>query len=101
MLTKNLTPFFFGTRLTSRKPPAPEMTMVVRGTFRIEDDALVPIEGIDQGFMSGDVAVGVGKKAVRPTMSATGAATMSLGIADAGPIPWGASRCPVRAHGQD
>jgi uncharacterized protein YjbI with pentapeptide repeats len=33
MLTKNLTPFLLGTKVCSRRPPAPEMTMIVRGTF--------------------------------------------------------------------
>lgn len=35
MLVKNLTPFLVGTTRTSRTPPRPEMTVVVRGTFRI------------------------------------------------------------------
>ena len=56
MLVKNLTPFFHGTKLTSRHPPAPEMMLVVRGTFRLVPDGVVTaIEGLDQGFLSGDV----------------------------------------------
>src|SRR5947209_7433938 len=34
MKTKNLTPFLFGAKLTSRKPPQLEMTAIVRGAFR-------------------------------------------------------------------
>lgn len=55
MLTKNLTPFFSGTKLCSRHPPQPEMTVVVRGTFSLAPGAVEVIEGIDQGFLSGDV----------------------------------------------
>ena len=33
MKTKNLTPFPFGTKVTSRRPPRPEMTLVVRATY--------------------------------------------------------------------
>lgn len=33
MKTKNLTPFPFGTMVTSRRPPRPEMTLVVRATY--------------------------------------------------------------------
>jgi len=55
MLVKNLTPFFHGTKLTSLHPPAPEMMLVVRGTFRLVPDGVVTaIEGLDQGFLSGD-----------------------------------------------
>lgn len=56
MLTKNLTPFLFGAKVTSRKPPQPEMTMVVRAAFKLSPDApLEVIEGMDQGFLSADV----------------------------------------------
>lgn len=56
MLVKNTTPFFHATRLTSRRPPQPEMTLVVRGTLRIVQDGVAePIEGLDQGFMSAEL----------------------------------------------
>lgn len=35
MRTKNLTPFPVGTRVTSTRPPAPELVVVVRGRFRL------------------------------------------------------------------
>ncbi|EYF08874.1 DUF2169 family type VI secretion system accessory protein [Chondromyces apiculatus] len=56
MLTKNLTPFLFGVKVTSRKPPQREMTMVVRGTFTLAHGApMQAVEGLDQGFLTGDV----------------------------------------------
>jgi len=33
--TKNLTPFPFGTKVTSRRPPRPEMTLIVRACYLI------------------------------------------------------------------
>ncbi len=51
MLTKNLTPFLFGAKVTSRRPPAPEMTLIVKGTFDLRTGA--PLE--DQGKLSADV----------------------------------------------
>lgn len=36
MKVKNESPFPFGAKVTSRRPPAPEMTLVVRGTWLIE-----------------------------------------------------------------
>lgn len=36
MLTKNLTPFLLGTKLTSLKPPMPAMSVVVRATFALK-----------------------------------------------------------------
>ncbi len=57
MLHKNLTPFFWGPKVTSRYPPQVEMAVCVRGVFRLEPGA--PLEAIEeemeQGFMSGDV----------------------------------------------
>jgi uncharacterized protein YjbI with pentapeptide repeats len=54
MLTLNLTPFLFGTKLTSRRPPQPEMTLVVRGAFALRPgEPLTPLE--DQGKLTGDV----------------------------------------------
>ena len=45
MLTKNLTPFPIGTKVCSRRPPAPELTLVVKGTFAIVDGGVAtPIE---------------------------------------------------------
>lgn len=35
MIVKNLTPFAFATKVCSRKPPQPEMTLVVRGRFTL------------------------------------------------------------------
>jgi uncharacterized protein YjbI with pentapeptide repeats len=56
MLTKNLTPFLFGSKLTSRKPPQPEMTMVVRGAFALAPDRpLTPLVDLEQGFLTADV----------------------------------------------
>jgi uncharacterized protein YjbI with pentapeptide repeats len=54
MLTKNLTRFSFGTKLCSRKPPQPEMTLVVRAAFALRPGApLTPLE--DQGALTADV----------------------------------------------
>jgi hypothetical protein len=38
MLAKNLTSHLFGTKLTSRRPPQPEMMVVVRATYAIQPD---------------------------------------------------------------
>lgn len=55
MLVKNLTPFFHVTKVTSRRPPQPEMTVVVRGTFKIVQNGVAEaIEGLEQGFMTGE-----------------------------------------------
>ncbi len=53
MRKRNLTPFLFATKATSRKPPAPEATVVVRGRFAIAPGVLAPLD--DQGRMSGDL----------------------------------------------
>ena len=54
MRKKNLTPFLFGYKATSRRPPQPEVTCVVRGRFLIgSDGSLAPHD--DQGALSGDV----------------------------------------------
>jgi len=60
MRTKNLTGFPFGAKVTSRKPPQREMTMIVRGTFVLQpDQPVVPAGGPDdplaQGFMTAEV----------------------------------------------
>ena len=56
LLQKNLTPFFWGPKATSRRPPQVEMALCVRGVFRLEPGK--PVEAIedlmDQGFMSGN-----------------------------------------------
>ncbi len=56
MIHKNLTPFFWGPKVTSRKPPQVEMTVCVRGVFRLSPNG--PLEAIEdpmeQGFMTGD-----------------------------------------------
>jgi uncharacterized protein YjbI with pentapeptide repeats len=35
MKVKNLTPFPFGTKVTSRRPPRPEMTLILRAAYRL------------------------------------------------------------------
>ncbi|HZF50307.1 MAG TPA: DUF2169 domain-containing protein [Polyangiaceae bacterium] len=59
MRTKNLTPFPLGTKLTSTRPPQPEMVIVVRGRFDlVPEGAVTPVKGdvdaIAQGPLSGD-----------------------------------------------
>ncbi|MRG96649.1 DUF2169 family type VI secretion system accessory protein [Polyangium spumosum] len=56
MLRKNLTPFLVGTKLTSRRPPQPEMTVVVRATYTIgPGGALTVVEqATEQRFLSGE-----------------------------------------------
>ncbi len=54
MRKKNLTPYLFGVKATSRRPPLPEVTCVVRGRFAISKSGEIhPHE--DQGALSGDV----------------------------------------------
>ena len=57
MIHKNLTPFYWGPKATSRTPPQVEMAVCVRGVFRLApNEPLEAIEDpIEQGFMSGDV----------------------------------------------
>ncbi len=56
MLTKNLTPFLVGTKVTSRRPPQPEMTVIVRGTWKLTPgEPLTVVEGLDQGFLTAEV----------------------------------------------
>jgi uncharacterized protein YjbI with pentapeptide repeats len=46
MKTKNLTPFPFGTKVTSRRPPRPEMTLILRAAYLlIPGQALALPEG--------------------------------------------------------
>ncbi|MEZ6037392.1 MAG: DUF2169 domain-containing protein [Planctomycetota bacterium] len=56
MIHKNLTPYYWGPKVTSRKPPQMELAVCVRGVFRLAPgEPVVPIEDpIEQGFMSGD-----------------------------------------------
>jgi len=57
VIHKNLTPFYWGPKATSRQPPQVEMAICVRAAFRLAPGQ--PLEAIedpiDQGFMSGDV----------------------------------------------
>ncbi len=49
MRTKNTTDLLFGAKVTSRRPPRPEMTLLVRGTFALRHGAVAaPLEGIPQ-----------------------------------------------------
>ena len=56
LIHKNLTPFFWGPKATSRRGRQVEMAICVRGTFRLRPGQ--PLEAIEdkieQGFMSGD-----------------------------------------------
>jgi uncharacterized protein YjbI with pentapeptide repeats len=59
MRIKNLSPFLAGYKVTSRKPPRPEMTLVVRGTFVLAPgeplrvpDGLYPM---NQGSLTAEV----------------------------------------------
>ncbi len=57
MLTKNLTPFLTAALPCSTRRGRLEMTVVVRATYAIDDGgALTLVEGLDQGFLSGEVA---------------------------------------------
>lgn len=58
MKTKNLTPFPFGAKLTARRPPELDMTMIVRGAFRLAPNApvtpLVDVPQLSQGSMTAE-----------------------------------------------
>ena len=59
MRTKNSTPFPFGVKVTSTRPPQPEMTLVVRGRFDLAETGVLQkaageVDAIAQGPMSGD-----------------------------------------------
>lgn len=55
MIVKNLTTFGFGTKVTSRTPPRPDMMLVVKAVFELRPGApLVPLDRIDCA-PSGDV----------------------------------------------
>jgi uncharacterized protein YjbI with pentapeptide repeats len=56
MRVKSLVPFPFGTKVTSRNPPRPEMALIVRGTFAIAPGRpLAFVEELDQGSLSAEV----------------------------------------------
>src|SRR5262249_43131325 len=59
MTIKNLTPFLFGKKVTSREPPQPEMTVFVRAKFVLKPGAPLSVpEGhpmIAQESLRGDV----------------------------------------------
>lgn len=57
MLVENLTPFAFGTKVCSRHPPEPEMTIVARATFALgPDGALAVIEDpLERGSLTGEL----------------------------------------------
>ena len=45
MQTRNLTPFLFGTKACSRRPPQPEVVLIVRGRFSLRlGDPLAPVD---------------------------------------------------------
>ncbi len=48
MRTKNLTGFPFGTRVTSTKPPKPEMVVVVRGRFEMVDGGVARVRDTEE-----------------------------------------------------
>ena len=56
-LCNKLIPFYTGPKLTSRMPPQLEVTLFVRGTWRIPLDGPLELvdDPIEQGFMTGDV----------------------------------------------
>jgi uncharacterized protein YjbI with pentapeptide repeats len=56
MRTRNLTPFLLGTKLTSRHPPRPEMTLIVRASFALRpNEPLSVIEDpLGQRFLSAE-----------------------------------------------
>src|SRR6185437_1243133 len=56
MKTKNLTPFLVGPKVTSRSPPQVEMTLIVRGLFRLRPgEPVAPLDGMmEQGALRAD-----------------------------------------------
>ena len=56
MQTKNTTPFLFGTKVTSLQPPQPQMTAIVKATFRLRPgDPLIAVEDLmEQGPLRAD-----------------------------------------------
>ncbi|XXR78489.1 DUF2169 domain-containing protein [Sorangium sp. So ce394] len=56
MLTRNLTPFLLGYKLTARRPPRLEVAVIVRGRFSLRPgEPLAPLEGpLAQGSLSAE-----------------------------------------------
>jgi uncharacterized protein YjbI with pentapeptide repeats len=56
MRARNLTPLLFGAKVTSRRPPQPEMTLVVRGAFRLRPgEPVALLDGsLAQGHMTAE-----------------------------------------------
>ncbi|RLB64017.1 MAG: hypothetical protein DRI90_05620 [Deltaproteobacteria bacterium] len=57
MLTKNLSPYAFGTKVCSRHPPEPEMTVVARGTYEIGADGTLTVvdDSLEREPVTGDL----------------------------------------------
>ncbi|WP_437854574.1 pentapeptide repeat-containing protein [Sorangium sp. So ce363] len=60
MQTRNLTPFPFGAKVCSRRPPQPEVVLVVRGRFSLRlGEPLAPLEGqLAQGALTAETFEG-------------------------------------------
>lgn len=63
MKIQNLSPFLFGAKVTSRRPPEPEMVAIVRGTFTLEHGGTARVvEGVHplvaQGALTSEVSRG-------------------------------------------
>lgn len=60
MQTRNLTPFPFGHRVCSRRPPQPEAVLIVRGRFALRPgEPLAPLEGqLAQGALTAEAFEG-------------------------------------------
>lgn len=57
MLIRNLMPFQLGTQVCSRRPPQPEMTIVVRGAFSLRpgEPLRARTEPAGHGFLTAEV----------------------------------------------
>jgi uncharacterized protein YjbI with pentapeptide repeats len=56
MLTKNLTPYLFGAKLVSRRPPELEVAFIVRGSFTLAPGAtMAAITGLGQGHLTAEL----------------------------------------------
>lgn len=58
MIHKNLSPLHYGRKLTSLEPPQAQMSVVVRGTWRLtpgERELTLIEDPLEQGFLSADV----------------------------------------------
>ncbi|WP_437967052.1 pentapeptide repeat-containing protein [Sorangium sp. So ce260] len=62
MQTRNLTPFLFGAKICSRRPPQPEVVLIVRGRFSLRPgEPLAPVEGaLAQGALTAELFEGEG-----------------------------------------